>query len=437
LWVRDEQIAQNIKRIPDRIEAYPEGEKRSEPIAIVAFGPSLNETWEQIRQFKYIMTGSGSHKFLLERGIVPTWQCEVDPRAHKVDLMGPPHSDVEYLIASCCSPKVLDHLEGHKVKLWHVFSNEEESFRVLPPGEWAIFGGSNVGLRQMTIARFLGFTKLHIFGMDGCFGASGTHSSAHPNSPPKKFTTEYGGKVYDTTPAYLTCAKQTFHELNQMPDVRAVFYGDGLVQAMAKDYRPKYEVSKPAISIQKEELISAEYREQNKLLHETNISYGVGGGKHAELVQKLVKAGGYQSILDYGAGKMYLAKKLPFPIWSYDPAIPEIAAPPRPADLVCCTDVLEHIEPEKLAYVLADLRRCVQKVGFFTINTGPAKKTLPDGRNTHLIQKNKEWWISQLNQFFTIGKVFPVGGADLYVLVGPKTSKKKKKVEAKEEASHA
>ena len=89
IWIRDLQIQRNNARVKGRIEAHQE--KRTDPIALVCYGPSLNDTWEEIRKFKYVMTCSGSHKFMIDRGIIPRWQVEVDPRAHKVTLMGPPH----------------------------------------------------------------------------------------------------------------------------------------------------------------------------------------------------------------------------------------------------------------------------------------------------------------------------------------------------------
>lgn len=415
-WLRDEQIKLALQRPIGRIAGpLP---VREDPIAIVGYGPSLNDTWEQVKDYTFSITGSGSHKFMVERGVIPTWHVEVDPRPHKVELIGPPHPDVEYLIASACHPKVFDHLANGNVKLWHIFSNEEDALRTLPRGEWALTGGSNVGLRCLTIARFFGFVNFHIFGMDGCDGQSGIHAAAHPNQPKGRGVVEYGGRSFTTTPAMLECARQTFHELDELKDVTATFYGDGLVQAMAKDYKPKRQPGTVAIGLNRPPVITEAYRAQNAQLHRDNLAYGVGGGKHAKTVLKLADSIGSRAILDYGCGKGYLAKALPFPIWEYDPAIQDRAESPRPADLVVCTDVLEHIEPELLVYVLDDLRRCVLKVGYFVIHTGPALKKLPDGRNTHLIQRGRNWWNRKLSRFFTIGQMIE-RGPELHVVVGP------------------
>jgi len=423
LWLRDEQMAVNIANVKGRLE--PQYDKRTDEIAIVCFGPSLNDTWEEIKHFKYIMTTSGAHKFLLERGIVPTWQVEVDPRKHKLALLGTPHPNVEYLIASTCHPDYFAALNGFNVKLWHVFDPGDEAIRHLPQGEWALTGGCSAGLRALTVARFLGFRNMHIFGMDGSSGASGKHAAEHPSQAKQSFDTSYNGVTYQTTPGFLEAAKQTWHELDQMGDIVATFYGEGLVQAMAKDYVPKGRKGE-IIAVQKEVCTTDEYRQLNTQLHKDKLEYGVGGGKHANTVIKLAESIKSHSILDYGCGKGYLAKAIPFPIWEYDPAIPTKATPPRAADLVVCTDVLEHIEPECLEAVLIDLHRVVLKIGYFIINTGPARKTYADGRNTHLLQEGRAWWEKRLSKYFKIGKIIEQGPL-LIVLVGRKDAIKKKK----------
>lgn len=425
-WLRDEQIKVAAARIKGRIQP---GEKKGDPIAVVGFGPSLNDTWEEVKNFKHVISCSGAHKFLVDRGIVPTYHLEVDPREHKVALIGQPQKETEYLISSTCHPKVFDHLEGYNVKLWHVFDATEDGKRLLPPGEWAITGGCDAGLRAVTIAAFLGYRDLHVFGLDGNARDGEKHAADHPNKIPQFNEVEYpegSGVIYHTTSGMLEAAKQMWHELDQLPAVKATFYGNGLIQAMARDYKPKQvEVTKPyenIVAFSKPELFSAEYRELNAKLHHDNLAYGVGGGKHADTVLKLCKSLKTTSVLDYGCGKGYLAKKLPFPIWEYDPAIPGKTDAPRQADLVVCTDVLEHIEPDKLDFVLDDLRRCTRKVGYFIVHTGPSAKTLADGRNAHLIQQPRAWWEERFGIYFEIGKVLETGPL-LYVVVGPKQSK--------------
>ena len=72
-----------------------------------------------------------------------------------------------------------------------------------------------------------------------------------------------------------------------------------------------------------------------------------------------------------------------FDYYPYDPVFPEYG-PPKKADIVCCIDVLEHVEEEYLTNVLDELKKITMKLGFFTIATEPADKFLKDGRNAHL-----------------------------------------------------
>ena len=134
----------------------------------------------------------------------------------------------------------------------------------------------------------------------------------------------------------------------------------------------------------------------NRVLHRKK-TFGASGHKWADHVRDMKG-----SILDYGCGKGTLKKALGWEISEYDPCIPGKDTPPEPHDCVVCTDVLEHIEPEHLDAVLSDLKRLMRRSGFLVIATRPAKKTLPDGRNAHLIVKPPEWWRHKLEEVFTV-----------------------------------
>lgn len=150
------------------------------------------------------------------------------------------------------------------------------------------------------------------------------------------------------------------------------------------------------------QLISDEYVRLNKQLHEVNKHYGTIGMRHIQDVLVLAKQVDSEDILDYGCGKSSLARNLPITIKQYDPAITKYAALPVPADIVVCTDVFEHIEPDFLDNVLTHLKDLTLKAGYFTACTCEAKKTLSDGRNAHLIVQPTEWWIEKVSQYFKI-----------------------------------
>ena len=140
--------------------------------------------------------------------------------------------------------------------------------------------------------------------------------------------------------------------------------------------------------------ITEQYIEQNKKLHEIDPKYGTSGHKWASEVIRLCKKYDTKDVLDYGCGKGTLAESLPFEIQQYDPATrPER---PVPADIVVCGDVMEHIEPDCLDDVISDLDALFKKCLYLVISTRLAQKTLPDGRNAHLIVESGGWWIKKL-----------------------------------------
>ena len=126
-------------------------------------------------------------------------------------------------------------------------------------------------------------------------------------------------------------------------------------------------------------LISDDYKSLNARLHKTSNEYGnVNNFLARELptsISILRKLYNYQSVLDYGCGKGLildsLSKKLEplgMNIQGYDPCIEKFSESPKRADILLCTDVLEHVEPEKtnplnisysvLAMEAFDVRNC-------------------------------------------------------------------------------
>ena len=148
-------------------------------------------------------------------------------------------------------------------------------------------------------------------------------------------------------------------------------------------------------------MISDEYRKMNYALHQSRPTYGASGHRWADYVRPFCERHMWD-VLDYGCGKGTLSHALGNSLSEYDPAIPGKDAPPGPRRLVVCTDVLEHIEPEFLDDVLRDIRRCTLKEALLVVATRPANKSLPDGRNAHLILEDWEWWEWQLAKHFHI-----------------------------------
>ena len=57
-------------------------------VSIVCYGPSLLDTWKTIK--RPMVTVSGAHDFLVDKGITPDWHIDCDPREHKAKMLKKP-----------------------------------------------------------------------------------------------------------------------------------------------------------------------------------------------------------------------------------------------------------------------------------------------------------------------------------------------------------
>lgn len=122
----------------------------------------------------------------------------------------------------------------------------------------------------------------------------------------------------------------------------------------------------------------------------------------------------FTSMLDYGCGssrdiwksseRMIPTLKVYYP---YDPYSTEAKVREYPTgqrfDLVSCTDVLEHILPEDIDDVLADLVNLTGKMLYLTICLSPAGKKIVDengkeayDQSLHTIVESKRWWLDRI-----------------------------------------
>lgn len=178
-------------------------------------------------------------------------------------------------------------------------------------------------------------------------------------------------------------------------------------------------------------LVSNDYRQQQTELHETGTYGAMGESPYGAMVADVINRLEVTHVLDYGCGsRLSLAKSLTgkvrhgFKYQAYDPCVEKYASPPVPAEFVVCLDVLEHIEEDCIDEVLDHLEQMTEAVGFFSIDTGPAMKSLPDGRNAHVLQRPAEWWLPRIMCRFDL-QTFQITHRDdfttkFYVLVNAK-----------------
>ena len=144
------------------------------------------------------------------------------------------------------------------------------------------------------------------------------------------------------------------------------------------------------------ETISEDYRRLSEQVHKDDPDYGTAAVGYLDHIWPFLESQGTTSILDYGCGKGELQKALPFEIQQYDPAIPRFARAPRPVKVVVCSDVMEHVEEDKVDAVLDHIQSLARQSVYFGISVVPAANNLPDGRNRHITVHPRMWWLEKL-----------------------------------------
>lgn len=154
--------------------------------------------------------------------------------------------------------------------------------------------------------------------------------------------------------------------------------------------------------------ISRSHRHEQRRLHAMPEGYGGKGMRHRETVRLLLKETDSASALDYGCGQGTLwGARFSGPndpnwqLQNYDPAVDKFSDPPRRADLVVCTDVMEHVERARVAIVIDHLWLLTQKALFVVVALTDTSKRLSDGRSAHVVLERAEWWADAFGRQFT------------------------------------
>lgn len=151
-------------------------------------------------------------------------------------------------------------------------------------------------------------------------------------------------------------------------------------------------------------IINDEYKQQLQALHKNPKMFEAGAKKLGKL-DKFLTQYTPTSLIDFGCGKGNLIKAIAenYPgisVTGYDPGVEEFEnLPDGTFDLLISTDALEHVEPEMIDETLKVINRLFSKAAYLVIASYRAKKTLPDGRNAHLIIESFDWWEQKIKQY--------------------------------------
>lgn len=153
---------------------------------------------------------------------------------------------------------------------------------------------------------------------------------------------------------------------------------------------------------------------QYQQMHDTPETFaGYQVKKHFAIVAKLARESGTTEILDYGSGKAInyqtIAGEPADSPWRQSEALPGLRircydpghAPfsdigEGPYGGVISTDVVEHLLPLDVPWVIDEMFANATGFVFVVAACYPAVKTLPDGRNAHTTQQPPYWWHTQM-----------------------------------------
>lgn len=395
-------------------------------MVFVAGGPSAGDFIEDIRakalDDRYdVFCSNKTAQWLLENDIVPKYQVIIDPKQEKVRDVAHKHPDITYLLSLQCDPSVFDSVAGLKVYKFLAAGGQEDhdvAREAGVDGLVSIGGGTMMGTRAMTLAHVMGYRKLEYYGFDGSIRVTddGVKHYAYEKPRPDAITEVIceDGRKFDSTLVFQRQVQELLTFRERMPWLDIVIHGDGLLAH-------ELELAKAKEATQSVQgTMTLAYMRQQKQMHEAG-NYGLSGSRHAAkiylLLAQLLAPGGTCHVLDYGAGRGTLREAIyrKFALlqglrWAeYDPCIEHKSRDPEPADVVTCTDVMEHVEEPYVDGVLKHIASLTRKVAYFAIDLVPAEKTLPDGRNAHVTLKPSEWWEARVRKYFVVVESSVIG----------------------------
>jgi hypothetical protein len=216
---------------------------KTEPIAIVGYGPSLRQQWHWLLDYKYIWTTSGAHDYLLARGITPTFHTDVDWSDHKTKFIKTPHPGVEYRMCNGVHPSYVEKLRGSRLTMFEP-ALPADLYR--STGEYPVvpmYAGAGGG--AVLLAHLDGWKTQHWFGLDHCYEwadpepqkadiaeatkHAGAHESKHLPSELVYVNVAPGRQFYETSLQLLVMAKMLMHTA-VTSNIKPVVYGDSLIQ---------------------------------------------------------------------------------------------------------------------------------------------------------------------------------------------------------------
>jgi len=184
-----ENIRSSIRRGHPQMRTWP---VRPDRICLVGSGPSLNDTFEELRDLVWdgaaLVTLNGAYHWCIAHGLKPTTQIVMDARASNVRFVQPPVPRCRYVLASQCAPAVWDAVAGREdVWIFHAVVKQEgptsDLLDAFYAGNWfGVGGGTTVATRALSLLRMAGYVRFDLFGVDCCWRGDDHHALPQPEN---------------------------------------------------------------------------------------------------------------------------------------------------------------------------------------------------------------------------------------------------------------
>jgi hypothetical protein len=229
-------------------------EPQDTEIMLVCGGPTTLDFKEEIIEKRKsgvpLVTVNGSYNMVIDWGLSPSLQCMIDAREFNrrfVELV-PGYTDTtKFIISTQCDPEVFAGLPEDRTYLWSISLDREEieltkEYMGRMYEDWfPVAGGCTVSLRALPLLQMLGFSKVHVYGLDSCNFPEKHHAYDQPENDDGKTQeivvaegTEWE-KKFQCENWQVYQAKEFVQMMpRQLKDMDLIVHGDGMIAYMVK-----------------------------------------------------------------------------------------------------------------------------------------------------------------------------------------------------------
>lgn len=217
------------------LEQIKPGPVRDDPLYIVCSGPSLAETWHELKgRPGEIWALNAAFDYLCDKGIRPDYgaciACENEILRYFQNI----EPQDKFLFASQTHPALVDRAleRGGEVKFWHVACPSDwDDMPILP--EPRIYGGGTIGTRAIDLAWVMGFRNIHLLGMDACISEDGRIAVETPMYEDRRDSLRtfiINGRAFVAMPSHARQVEDFAAVIRPLIGLNITVYGDGMLQ---------------------------------------------------------------------------------------------------------------------------------------------------------------------------------------------------------------